>query len=275
MSYFTAVKFKDELWVPYGIKQIDGKPRVSSTDYLFDIAEWVVPWHEKWTKNGYNWALSNVEESLWAVWWDYVFPTVAMQMEVVSSSANDSSAGTWARTVIVTYLTNTFVEKSETITLNGTTPVATVGTDIYRVNRFRVATTGTGLQNAWDIDIRHISDTPIYSRIWTWINRALSCIYTVPKDKCLFIFNILFSAWANVAGRPVRFITKATYDDVNEAIVPFFVPYTNIIITDWTCDVPIEAPTKFCAWVDLKQNAVSPDWASYWAITVRWRLEDA
>ena len=196
-------------------------------------------------------------------------------MEVVSTSTDDDGnpVGTGARTVELIYLTNTFVEKTEIITLNGVTPVLTVATDIFRVNTFRVKTTGTGLANAGDIDIRNIADTPIYSRIATGINRAVNCIFTVPKGKSLYIYNVLFSAGSNVAGRPVRFITRANYDNVAMAKLGFFMPYTNIIITDGTCDVPIESPTVFPEGVDIKINAISPDGASYGAVTIRGWIE--
>ena len=259
---------------PYNdLKQIDGKLRVSSVSYLYDIAEGNVPNHEQWTKNGYNPALSSSDETLWAVGGDYIFPATAQQMEVVSSSASDTSAGTGAKTVEVYYLTSTFVEKSEIITLNGVTPVATTATDIYRINNFRVKTTGTGLMNAGDIDIRNLADTPIYSRIATGVNRAINMVYTVPVAKCLYIYNILFSAGGNVANRPVRFITRATYDNISGTTIGFFMPYTNVIITDGTCDVPVESPTRFCAGTDIKVNAISPDGATYGACTIRGWLE--
>lgn len=224
----------------------EGLPRINAHQYLYSIAEGYIPDHELWTKNGYNPALSSGEETLWAAGGDYVFPTAAMQMEVVSSSTADTSNGTGARIVQINYLNSTFAEKVENVTLNGTTAVPTVATDIYRVNNFRVRTVGTGNKNAGDIDIRHIDDTPIYSRIATGINRAINCVYTIPKDKCLYIYNILISAGANVANRPVRVITQATYDNIAAERVSFFMPYTNVVIVDGSIDVPIEGPTKFC-----------------------------
>lgn len=251
----------------------EGLVRMTNHPYLFSIAEGNLEGHELWTKNGYNGALTTSEEALWAVSATYVFPTAAMQMEVVSSSANDTSNGTGARTVRISYLDATFTEKYEDITLNGATAVPTVATDIYRVNNFRVRTTGTGLVNAGDIDIRHLDNTPIYSRIATGINRAINCIFTVPKDKCLYIYNVLFSAGSNVGNRPVRFITKATYDNISKERLTFFMPYTNAIITDGSVDVPIEGPTKFCEGVDIKVDAISPDGAAYGAVTLRGWLE--
>lgn len=269
----SAIKFIDTTGTILGFKNIDGKPRVSITPYLYDIAEGNVAGYTQWTKNGYNSALSSTEEDLWAVGGTYVFPTVEQQMEVVSSSADDTSAGTGARTVQIYYLDSNFNEYNEIVTLNGVTAVPTVATNIYRINNFRVKTVGTGGQNAGDIDIRALADTPIYGRISATLNRAINCIYTVPKSKTLYIFNILFSAGSNIANRPVRFLTKAKYDNISMSRLDFFMPYTNVIVTDGSVDIPIESPTKFIEGVDIKVSAVCPDGASYGAVAIRGWLE--
>lgn len=74
-------------------------------------------------------------------------PGVAAQRSVSSSSANDTAAGTGARTVTITYLTTAFVVKTETVALNGLTAVNTVGTDIAYVESIVVATCGANLSN--------------------------------------------------------------------------------------------------------------------------------
>jgi hypothetical protein len=73
---------------------------------------------------------------------------VNAQRSIVSTNANDSAAGTGARTVLLTYLNTSFQLKSETITLNGTTPVNTVGTDIAYVESIQVTSVGSGAVNA-------------------------------------------------------------------------------------------------------------------------------
>ena len=73
----------------------------------------------------------------------YTPQTVTGQRSVASSSANDTAAGTGAQQIMLTYLTSAFVLESELITLNGTTPVNTVGTDILYVESMVVTQTGT------------------------------------------------------------------------------------------------------------------------------------
>ena len=76
----------------------------------------------------------------------YQTPTSAVQLEVVSDSSNDngttSPLGTGATQVTVQGLTDWDTETTETVTLNGTTPVATSNTWL-RVYRMWVSGSGT------------------------------------------------------------------------------------------------------------------------------------
>ena len=66
-----------------------------------------------------------------------VIPTPAAageQMTVVGESVNDSSAGTGVRSLRLCYLNAAGEEQTEDVTMNGTTGVNTVATDIRFVN---------------------------------------------------------------------------------------------------------------------------------------------
>lgn len=241
--------------------------------YTQAIAEGDIPNHTAWTKIGFNGALGSSQEDIWTVGGVYVFPNTPMQMEVVSSSASDAAEGTGIRTMRIFYLTTDFTEATEDITLNGTTPVATVATNIYRINHARTLTCGSNGAAVGDIDIRHLSDTPIYGRIAAGYNRLRQFIYTVPKGKKLFIFNVFVSAGSNVAGRQVRFETKGNFDTFLHQITPFFQVYSEFIVQDAAVDVPIEIPTSFMEGTDLKISATSPDGATAGNCIVRGWLE--
>ena len=90
------------------------------------------------SKLGYVTNVNETEVDVWSAGGKYVFPTVAQQMEVVSSSADDVSTSTGAWTVKIWYLDSSYNEKTETVTLNGTTAVPTKATDIYRINAYWV-----------------------------------------------------------------------------------------------------------------------------------------
>jgi hypothetical protein len=85
----------------------------------------------------------------------YTEQTTNAQRSIVSSSASDSAAGTGARTVQITYFTSAGLGPfTETVTLNGTTPVNTVSTTICYVEKLKVLTVGSGGQAAGNIQLR-------------------------------------------------------------------------------------------------------------------------
>lgn len=73
----------------------------------------------------------------------YVEQTSNAQRSIVSDNANDTAAGSGARTVQIDYYTATFTGPfSEVVTMNGTTPVNTVATDICYIERMFTLTAG-------------------------------------------------------------------------------------------------------------------------------------
>jgi len=84
----------------------------------------------------------------------YTEPASAAQRSMSSSSVNDTSAGTGARTVKITYYDNTGAgPNTETITLNGTTAVNTVASNIRFIEKMEVMTVGSGSVNAGTISL--------------------------------------------------------------------------------------------------------------------------
>lgn len=78
-----------------------GKPRVSSMPYLYDISEGVISGHVPFTKIGYAPSMSaNANTDVWSysgTQANYLFPTVAMGMEVVGQN-NTDDIGTTIKT---------------------------------------------------------------------------------------------------------------------------------------------------------------------------------
>lgn len=74
----------------------------------------------------------------------YVQPTAAAQRSIGSTSANDTAAGTGARKVRLTYYDGSMAGPfTETVTLNGTTAVNTVATNIRFVESIVVTEVGS------------------------------------------------------------------------------------------------------------------------------------
>lgn len=79
----------------------------------------------------------------------YVPPGTNAQRSLRSSSANDTAAGTGARTVKITYYDASCSGPfTETITMNGTTAVNTVSTTMALIEKMEVVTVGSGGGNA-------------------------------------------------------------------------------------------------------------------------------
>lgn len=251
------VRFIDENERPYGIKQIDGKPRVSSMPYLYDIAEGNVAGHESWTKIGYNGQVDVGTEDMIGQGGVYTFPVSQGAMDIVSDSAEDDlskpPAGTGIHTVTLYYLDNTFTEKSVDINLNGTAPVTTSVSDIYRVQNMRAKVCGTGGKAAGNITLSETGGTTYkYGYIALGQTRMRQCIYTVPKNKSLYITGISFAVGGATKEKCAVFTTLAKYDNKALAIRTFFLPYTEVIIEDGAYHRELEIPTKLPAGVDLK-----------------------
>lgn len=109
-------------------------------DFLIEVAKGKVPKHSLVNKFG----AGNLTTTLLPVSQDseYPTPTTAVSLEFVSSSANDTSAGTGAREVTVVGLNSAWTEVTQTVVTNGTTPVA-LTTPLLRLYRWYVSQSGT------------------------------------------------------------------------------------------------------------------------------------
>jgi hypothetical protein len=119
------------------------------------------------------------------------FPTGAGEaMEVYSSDSADTSAGTGARTIIISgLLDDTGAEVADvTVTLNGTTPVSLGAGLYYRVFRMKVLTAGSGGENAGTITLRHATTTShIFTVMAIGHNESSVMAYSVPLGKTLYV----------------------------------------------------------------------------------------
>ena len=202
----TAVPISGTVTANTGLTQplTDTQLRASSVltrDYGIDVSRGLVSGVTFQTLQGYNQATSTTNEPIWAQsGTTYPNVTTAQTLTLSSSSALDTSAGTGARTVLVTYVRfSDSVEVSTTITLNGQTAV-TITTDGYAVNGMRVLTAGTGGSNAGTLYVGYGAVTlgvpaNVLGTVVIGKNKAQQVIYTVPSGKAfeLMAFRIITS----------------------------------------------------------------------------------
>ena len=248
----------DENGLTYGVKQIGNKPRVSAMPYLYDIAEGNVSDHDVLRVLGYNGDVGNAEEDVWDAGAGYAFPAAGgIQMEVVSGSEDDDGdpAGTGVNTVSIHYLDANYAEQTETVTLNGTTAVATTATDILRVNHFHSATVGSGGKAAGNISLRATADTPVYAQITAGNNNALSGVWTVPAGKTAYI--VCWTIGAAGGNKDAKFILKATCSITGTLTSGIFQAIDIGVLEDAGVHIPFEVPVKVPATGDIKISVVS------------------
>ena len=175
-------------------------------------------------------------EDIWTLGGDYTgFPSGAAEtLEVFSSSAADTSAGTGARIVRVFYLDenkNCFDSNEdflyEDVTLNGVTGVTTTAT-ATRVWRAKVISSGSGNKNAGNITVRHSSTTAnVFAQVTAGTGQTAQSAFTVCSGYTAYLETISASMLDN------------TTNDVKLAIIEKLENGTEII------NRPFEISTEF------------------------------
>jgi hypothetical protein len=155
---------------------------VEVQDRFFAIAKGDVTGHSLMLKFGRNPDIDQTEETIWEGGGTYTFDATAQSLEIVSSDANDTSAGTGARTVTLIGQDANNVEQTVTVTMNGTSAVAISGTWL-RVYRCSVATAGTGAVNAGILTVRLASAGATRLVVGAGNGQTLMAVYTIPAGK--------------------------------------------------------------------------------------------
>ena len=272
-----AFKLVDETGLANGIKHVSNKIRVSAMPYLYDIAEGNVSGHTPFYKLGYNGDVGAAEEDI--ITQGGVYPWIAagvgIALEVVSSSGDDTIAGTGVQKVRVSFLDADYASKTEIIEMNGATPVPLVDTTVLRVNALRATQTGTGLVAAGEITCRLVgAPATVYRTITTGYTRGRGMAYTVPLGKTLYLTSITVSSGYTTAGKIVRWVGRAQVDDSAPTVrIPFFQPFFEIITQDAHAHIDFDMPIAIPATADLRVSAVSNGAGSYCTCSLRGWLE--
>ena len=166
-------------------------PSSAEIDFYLAVAKGDFTGYTNVSKFGIN---ASVKSGGWESIWEgsdlYPWPTAAATLSVVSASANDTSGGTGARTVEIQGLDSNWDLLTETITMNGLTPVVTTGS-FLRVFRARVVTAGSLKSNAAQITMSSGGTALAYITYDTiGMGQTLMAVYTIPAGKTGYIINI-------------------------------------------------------------------------------------
>lgn len=138
-----------------------GTGYIRTGDFGFEASKGTIPGLTVVSKSGSNPDVDSAgNEDIWRTGGNWVAPTTNRTMSVVSSSASDAAAGTGARTLTLSGLNSSYADISETITLNGTTPVVSSNSYVM-LNNTLVATAGSSTTNVGVITITASVDATV------------------------------------------------------------------------------------------------------------------
>lgn len=237
-------------------REVSSISRVGTTEpFELQVSRGQIAYHKTLFKYGYNPLIINVNETIWDGGGLYTYPSTAAVRYVSSSSANDASAGTGARTVYFEGLDANYNEVSETVTLNGQTQVATTK-QFLRVHRGYVVTAGSGNTNAGDIYIGTsgatggVPTSTFYAKIVAGEGQTLMAVYTIPAGKTLYLNNGTATHGTDTSGAymTIRFMVRE-YGGI-------FRTRTKIDVTGSEILFPFQYPIKLPEKTDLEVRAI-------------------
>ena len=214
--------------------------------FNLQVARGQIPWHQSVVVFGYNSDVDTSTETVWPYGGLLAFPATALQMSVSSDSANDTSAGTGARTVYIEGLDANHDVISETVSLNGQTAVLTTNSYLH-INQAYVATAGSLSSAAGNIYFGTGVVTlgvpaTVYDIIQYDYNIRVTGSYTIPAGYTGYLEQGLFSSGQTGGSNAVtgRLMTRGT-DDIRRtaAIVTL-----NNGSADYAFEYPIVIPEK-------------------------------
>ena len=178
----------------------------TSKDFFLEIAKGNVPKHSVVIDFGRNNDIdTGADEDIWMQGGTFAEPTAARTMRFASSSANDAAAGTGARTVYIEGLDSSYNIATETITLNGTSNVDSVGTYTF-INSAYVTTFGSGGTNAGDITITALVDLTVQGKIAAGIAEHKQAIYMVPTGYSAYMTGVSMSIQQATANNSIDIV---------------------------------------------------------------------
>lgn len=161
-------------------------------------------------KFGKNDGINSSIETVWAAGGLHYNPTTAGTVEIVSTSIEDVSTGDGLATMVIEGLDSNYDEISETIALDGTTPVTTVNSYL-RVHRAYGTDLGSGATIATNPQFTNLgtisgthanlinpNDTVIY--IPPNVGQTQLGLYTVPRNHTAYIYEFATSAGKETVG---------------------------------------------------------------------------
>lgn len=191
---------------------------------------------------GYGNAVSN---SVYASLWEdgaYTFPASASYMNVYSSSTSDDSNSQ----VLITGLDANWNLQTETVTLNGTSNVATTK-QWLRINSFQMTKPGTGQDtNIGTITMKNAANAAI---MYPGVARMQNSWYSIANGYSLYVSNInIFTGEAKSGASPTWFYYRVrNHNNVSNV-------HYNVLTTSFQNEYKVQRnnPVRYTAKSDIE-----------------------
>lgn len=147
-------------------------------DFDLQVARGQIPGHSTLNIYGYQPSVGTSFIPLWENATVYTFPASAVQMHLAGSNGDNAQ-------ITINGLDANYAMISETLTLNGTTPVVTTKSYL-RINGMSVA---SGVP-AGAVTLKDTTNTTTYAQINAGVGRSQAAIYTVPAGYTFYLSRI-------------------------------------------------------------------------------------
>ena len=192
--------------------------------------------HSHINKFGFNDGVGTSWEPLQVGSATFTYPTTAAVASAVSTSSNDTSAGTGARTLSIQGLDENYNQYTETVSLNGTGAVTTTGTFI-RLFRARVETAGSAERAVGDIAIS-VGGNTLATLDPEYDNQTLQAVYTIPKGHKGYLIRMQATSTKDNKAAMVGLFARPNGTGSVFSVKQLIEVYRNSVVVDFP--VPLE-----------------------------------
>lgn len=172
--------------------------RIGTTDFLIQVGLGLVDGYSQAALVCRNTNADNTQfTDIWSGGGNMTLATSSESWEIVSDDANDTSGGTGARTVLVSSLDSDYnIQTPQTVTLNGTTPVALTGTHFRPHNLSSTSTlfcvsAGSNGTNAGKITLRVAGGGDTRAVIMPGVGKNEDGQVSVPAGKTIMGLQVI------------------------------------------------------------------------------------
>jgi len=240
-------------------REVSSISRIGTSEpFELQVARGQIAYHKSIYKFGNNPVVADSIETIWPQGGLYSYLSAATVLKVSSSSANDTSAGTGARTVELFGLDGDYNEISEVVTLNGQTAVNTT-LSYLRINRMIVRSAGSGGANAGIIYAgTGTVTTGVPANIYATINgdgtnQTLMALWTIPAGYTGYLmqYDVSNGTTSNTPAVCKLLLVARPYGEV------FQTKDVKSLTTGMHIENTLIVPVEFAEKTDIEVRAIS------------------